>query len=88
MVSEFPLAVNRPKTTKSASRSSPMWSMVARLSFDERSRPFRSSSASRPACEYTCSPTAESRWIVSSSRPSLSHSNRGDAPAFSKGNTK
>src|SRR6266404_3892981 len=77
-----------PKTTKSASRSSPMCSMVARLTFDERSRPFRSSSASRPACEYTCSPAEESRWMVSSSRPSLSQSNFGDAPTFSKGKTK
>ena len=65
-----------------------MWSMVARLSFDERNSPFRSSSASRPACEYTCSPAAESLWMVSSSRPSLSHSNLGDAAAFSKGKTK
>src|SRR6266571_2150392 len=56
--------------------------------FEVCGRPYRSSSTSRPACEYTCSPAAESRWMVSSSRPSPSHSNRGATPAFSNGKTR
>ena len=88
MASDLPSELNFPKTTKSASRSEAMRSMVAWLKRAAGGKPLRSSSVVRASCVYTCWPTAERRSMVSSSRPSLSQSRRGLAPSFSNGNTR